>query len=127
MKTRFAIVTVLSASAAMLLSAVDVPAMGQDESLAASSGMQAEILRQAAKPRKEYSKAVFSVSMHCENCVKKIQENIAFEKGVKALEVSLDRHTVYIEYDPEKTDVKTLASAIEKLGYEVREITPENR
>lgn len=127
MNTKFSIITMLSAAAAMLLYAGAVSAKVTEERLQASYVMPAEVPGHAAKPRKEYSKVVFSVSMHCENCVKKIQENIAFEKGVKALEVSLDRHTVYIEFDPEKTDVKTLASAIEKLGYEVREMTPENR
>lgn len=127
MKMTFAMVPVVSAAAAMLLSAGPLSAMGQDEGLQVSLNQRTEVPGHAARPRKEYSKVVFSVSMHCENCVKKIQENIAFEKGVKALEVSLDRHTVYIEFDPEKTDVETLASAIEKLGYEVREITPENR
>lgn len=117
----------LSAAAAMLLSAGAVSAKVQEKRLLASQVMPAEVHGQTARPRKDYSKVVFSVSMHCENCVKKIQENIAFEKGVKSLEVSLDKHTVYIEYDPEKTDVNTLASAIEKLGYEVREISPENR
>lgn len=120
-------VTLIPAAAAMLLSAGTLSAMGQDEGLQVCLSRRTEVPGHAAKPRKEYSKVVFSVSMHCENCVKKIQENIAFEKGVKALEVSLDRHTVYIEFDPEKTDAKTLASAIEKLGYEVSEITPEKR
>lgn len=61
----------------------------------------------------------FNVSIHCEKCVKKINENISFEKGVKGLEVSLDKKTVTITYDPAKTDVTKLKAAIEKLGYKV--------
>lgn len=74
------------------------------------------------KPRKELKEVTFSVSMHCENCVKKITENISFEKGVKDLEVSLEDRTVRVKYDASKTDSATLAKAIEKLGYEVREL-----
>lgn len=74
------------------------------------------------KPRKELKEVTFSVSMHCGNCVKKITENISFEKGVKDLEVSLEDRTVRVKYDASKTDSATLAKAIEKLGYEVREL-----
>ena len=62
------------------------------------------------------------MNMHCEKCVAKITENISFEKGVKDLEVSLEDRTVRVKYDASKTDSATLAKAIEKLGYEVREL-----
>ena len=68
---------------------------------------------------KDYKTVIFEVSMHCENCVKKINENISFEKGVKDLEVSLEGKVVTITYDPAKTDESTLKAAIEKLGYKV--------
>ncbi|MGN1233574.1 MAG: heavy-metal-associated domain-containing protein [Candidatus Cryptobacteroides sp.] len=61
----------------------------------------------------------FNVTMHCEKCVKKVNENIAFEKGVKDLVVSLDKKTVTVTYDPAKTDVAKLKAALEKLGYKV--------
>ena len=65
----------------------------------------------------EVKRVVFNVHMHCASCVKKVQENIAFEKGVKDLKVSLDEHTVDILYDPAKTSEQTLKAAIEALGY----------
>ncbi len=71
----------------------------------------------AGVPKKEVKTVVFKVGLHCQNCVKKVKENISFEKGVKGLEVSLDSKTVTITYDPAKTDVQTLQKAIEKLGY----------
>ena len=45
----------------------------------------------SAGPRKkaELKEVTFSVHLLCENCVNKVQENIAFEKGVKDLKVSL--------------------------------------
>ena len=69
------------------------------------------------KAPKEVKRVVFNVHMHCASCVKKVQENIAFEKGVKDLKVSLDEHTVDILYDPAKTSEQTLKAAIEALGY----------
>lgn len=72
-----------------------------------------------AKKVKEVKEVTFSVHLHCENCVKKVQENIAFEKGVKGLDVCQGHQTVTVKYDPAKTSEATLKAAIEKLGYEV--------
>jgi copper chaperone CopZ len=49
-------------------------------------------------------KVLFSVNMDCEKCQKKIEKNIAFEKGVKAIDVKLDEKTVAVTYDDSKTD-----------------------
>ena len=73
----------------------------------------------AAKPKKELKTVTFTVSMHCENCVKKITENISFVKGVKGLEISLEDKKVEITYDPAKTDADRLAETIRSLGYDV--------
>ena len=72
------------------------------------------------KKVKEVKEVTFSVHLHCENCVKKVQENISFEKGVKGLDVCQGHQTVTVKYDPAKTSEETLKAAIEKLGYEVR-------
>ena len=71
------------------------------------------------KSKAEVKEVVFNVNLHCNSCVKKVQENIAFEKGVKGLEVSLEKQIVAVKYDPAKTSEETLKAAIEKLGYEV--------
>lgn len=73
------------------------------------------------KPKKkaELKDVTFLVHLHCENCVKKVQENIAFEKGVKDLKVSLEDQTVAVKYDASKTSEAVLKSAIETLGYPV--------
>ncbi len=75
------------------------------------------------KPKKkgEIKDVTFNVHLHCADCVKKVQENIAFEKGVKDLDVSLEDQTVAIKYDAAKTSEETLKKAIEKLGYPVSE------
>lgn len=73
------------------------------------------------KPLKkgEVKEVTFVVAIDCENCVKKVQENIAFEKGVKDLKITLEDQTVALKYDAAKTTESTLKAAIEKLGYEV--------
>ncbi len=47
----------------------------------------------------------------------KITENVGFEKGVMDLKVDMAGKTVYIKYNPDKTNPETLKKAIEKLGY----------
>ncbi|MGN0187985.1 MAG: heavy-metal-associated domain-containing protein [Candidatus Cryptobacteroides sp.] len=71
-------------------------------------------------PKKEYVTVVYGVYLHCANCVKKVKENISYEKGVKNLEVSLEGQTVTVTFDPSKTDEKKIAAAIRKLGYETK-------
>ncbi len=61
--------------------------------------------------------AIFQTNLHCKNCAAKIQDNVAFEKGVKDLTIDVDAKTVRIVYNPTKTNVDKLAEAIRKLGY----------
>ncbi len=75
---------------------------------------------QAQKPKSDKEKIVFDVSMTCESCQKKIEKNIAFEKGVTDLKVDLPNKTVLIEYKPSQTTVEKLQAAIVKLGYDVK-------
>lgn len=74
------------------------------------------------KSKAEVKEVVFNVNLHCNSCVKKVQENIAFEKGVKGLEVSLEKQTVAVKYDPAKTSVETLKAAIQKLNVPVKSV-----
>lgn len=79
--------------------------------------------------KKEKVTVTYKVSMHCENCVEKITENISFLKGVEDLKVSLNQIIVAVTYNPAKTDEATLKKAIEKLGYtaeKVKTAEPKN-
>lgn len=68
---------------------------------------------------KDIRVVVFKVSqMHCENCEKKVKNNMRFEKGVKELSTELKDKTVSITYDAEKTDVKKLQAGFKKFNYE---------
>ncbi len=63
--------------------------------------------------------------MHCQNCEKKIKENIRFEAGVKKIETNLEKQLVVITYDPAKTDSKKLTEAFAKIGYSIKVISDE--
>lgn len=87
------------------------------------SGEQTSSLdKKPSKKSKKYKDVTFRAHLHCENCVKKVMENISYEKGVKGLDVSLEEQRISIKYDPSKTNEEALAKAIQKLGYEVEKI-----
>jgi len=65
-------------------------------------------------------KVVYCTSLDCENCAKKIRENVSFEKGVKDLKVDVSTKTVEIQFDSNKTDTLALKKAINKLGYDAK-------
>ena len=72
----------------------------------------------AKKDTKE--KVAFSVNISCDNCVKKVEKNIAFEKGVTDLVCDLSNKTVVVTYDKSKTTEKKLIDAFKKIGYEAK-------
>lgn len=73
---------------------------------------------------KDIKTAVFTTSpqMHCENCENKIKSNLRFEKGVKAIETSIEKQTVTVKYDADKTTVDTLLKGFTKFGYTAKEL-----
>ena len=85
------------------------------------------LLSVAAVLAKDIRVVVFKVSqMHCENCEKKVKNNMRFEKGVKELSTELKDKTVSITYDAEKTDVKKLQAGFKKFSYEAEFETKQN-
>ena len=86
----------------------------------------AQKAQKVQKTQKVQNKTVcFDVNVHCDNCKAKIEKNIAYEKGVKDLDVSVEKKTVKVTYDPSKTDEETLIASLQKIGY-VAKVQPEN-
>ena len=50
------------------------------------------VIAAAKAPKGEIKTVVFSTDLHCQKCVNKINDNLAFEKGVKDLKVDLKTH-----------------------------------
>ena len=97
--------------------------MGFSAYAAGTSVTETSVSSQVFKKAKaEIKEVVFHAHLHCNSCVKKVQENIAFEKGVKGLEVSLEKQTVAVKYDAAKTSVETLKVAIQKLNVPVKSV-----
>lgn len=70
----------------------------------------------AGKAPKEKVVTLFSVDIHCQKCVDKINKNIAFEKGVTDMKVDPEKKTVEITYRKDKTNDEALIEAFRKIG-----------
>jgi len=64
-------------------------------------------------------------NMSCENCIKKIEKNIAFEKGVTDLKCDLSTKTAEVTYKTDKTSDEKLVKAFEKINYKVTVVKEE--
>ena len=69
--------------------------------------------------KKDVEEVTFIVNIDCPNCVKKVEEKLPFEKGVRDMKVVLEDRTVWIQYSSKKTNKARLAAAIERIGYKV--------
>ncbi|MCR5190060.1 MAG: cation transporter [Bacteroidales bacterium] len=67
---------------------------------------------------------VFQTNGTCQSCKNKIENNIAYEKGVKDVNFDLATSKVRITYNPKKTDPQKLQAAIRNLGYTAEADTP---
>ncbi|MDD4515105.1 heavy-metal-associated domain-containing protein [Massilibacteroides sp.] len=71
------------------------------------------------KPKKKKETVTFYVEeMECKNCVKKVEKNIAFEKGVADLRCDLSNRTAKVTYNTSKTSPEKIAAAFKKIGME---------
>ena len=68
-----------------------------------------------AKNKREKTK-FFVESMDCDNCVKTIEKNIAFEKGVTDLKCDLKTKTVEVTFSSDRTTNEKLLAVFEKIN-----------
>ncbi len=66
--------------------------------------------------KKKESVTFFISEMDCGSCIKKIEKNIAFEKGVTDLKCDLSTQTAVVTYKTDKTSKTKLAAAFKKIG-----------
>ncbi|SFL31700.1 hypothetical protein SAMN05216357_11861 [Porphyromonadaceae bacterium KH3CP3RA] len=77
--------------------------------------------------KKEKKQEVIEFTLNeeiCQNCKRKIDNNIAFEKGVTGITYGKDGSTVQIRYRTDRTDPEKLQLAFEKVKLEVVEAKP---
>lgn len=56
--------------------------------------------------------------MTCQSCVRNIESNIRTKPGVVSIKVNLQEKAGYVDYDPQFTDPKQIATEIEDMGFD---------
>ncbi|MBO4582228.1 MAG: heavy-metal-associated domain-containing protein [Bacteroidales bacterium] len=74
----------------------------------------------------KYVQTTIQTNGTCEKCKNTIENNIAYEKGVKDVMYDLASAKVTIIYNPAKNTVVNLCKAINKLGFSAEETLPSS-
>ena len=82
----------------------------------------------AQTAQENYVKQTFNASIRCENCVKRVQDNVAaLGEGVKGVEVNLEKKQVVVEYDANKTNPENIIAGFEKIRVKAELAKPEHK
>ncbi len=61
----------------------------------------------------------------CDMCVKTIETELVYEKGVSAVKVDLEHSLIRVAINEKKTDVEKVRKAITELGYAADDLLPD--
>ncbi len=75
----------------------------------------------------KYEVIRIKTSSQCEMCKERIEETLAFEKGVKSSELDLDTKIVTVSYSTKKTSPEKIRMAISKAGYDADDVKANPR
>jgi Copper chaperone len=92
-------------------------------------GVCAVAFAQKQKKDKPETTIFYVASISCMNCVKAIEGNIGFEKGVTKIASDLETKTVAVTYRPDRTSKEKLIAAFKKIKREAvvyEDVKPEN-
>ena len=79
-----------------------------------------------ASKNDKYVQTTIQTNGTCEKCKNTIENNIAYEKGVKDVVYDLASAKVTVVYNPKKTTVVNLCKAINNLGFSAEETLPSS-
>lgn len=77
----------------------------------------------AAQDSAEIKEIKFKANVECNNCKAKIEKNMAFAKGVKAVDADVETKIVTIKYKADKTTPKDIETELKKCGYGAELVT----
>ena len=90
-----------------------------------ASGAMAQDSQKAGQKSGKYSVIEIKVSSQCDMCKARIEEALAFEKGVKGSEVNVEKQIVTVTYKQGKTDTDKIRKAISKVGYDADDLAAD--
>lgn len=66
-------------------------------------------------------------SSQCDMCKERIEEALAFEKGVKTAELDIETKIVTVTYKKGKTSPEKIRKAISKVGYDADDVAADTK
>jgi len=75
----------------------------------------------------EYDTVQIQTSAICGDCKERLEHNIAFEKGVKSVELNDETKVLTIVYKTGKNDKEKLKIAITKVGYDADDLVADEK
>lgn len=87
---------------------------------------EAQTSKNDSKKAYKYIQVTIQTSGTCQSCKDKIENNIAYEKGVKDVWFCLATGEVTVVFNPKKNTVSSLCAAIQKLGFTAQECVPSH-
>jgi len=67
-------------------------------------------------------KVIIKTSAVCQQCKDRLEKNIAFEKGVRAVSLDLETKELTVEFRTGKNTKEGLKKAVTKVGYDADEL-----
>ena len=64
-------------------------------------------------------------SSQCDECKERIEEALAFEKGVKTSDLDVETKIVTVAYKKSKTSPEKIRKAISKVGYDADDVSAD--
>jgi copper chaperone CopZ len=61
---------------------------------------------------------IIKSSVVCGMCKERVENGLAFEKGIKDVVVDLDTKTITVKFNPKSTDPATIRKKVTLLGYD---------
>lgn len=75
---------------------------------------------------KKTAEIKIQTSAECDQCKKKIESNLVYEKGVKFCSLDVPSKVLVVKYNSEKTSPEKIKLALSKLGYDADEIKADS-
>lgn len=91
--------------------------------------LQANTLEEFNYDEKEskYDTVNIKTSAVCKMCKERIEHDMSFEKGVKAVELDLETQVLTLVYRKDKTTEEDLKIAVTKIGYDADDMVADQK
>ena len=80
---------------------------------------------QSQELKKGEAEIKIQTSAQCEDCKERIEKNIAFEKGVKDVNLNLEDKVLTVKYKTNKTTPEKLREAVSDIGYDADDVAAD--